>query len=76
MSRLNLHMIEMLTTMAMLAPERRERTFLMARGWLPLGREAGTGLEGWGKLIDGRAVTINEPEALALEGWVSIGGAA
>lgn len=58
----------MLSELAMVAPQRRERTFLMERGWLPLGM-GGNGHEGWGKMIDGKAVCIDEPEALAREGW-------
>lgn len=44
-----------------------DRAFLQARGWLPLGINATTGLEGWGKRIGGRAVTVDQPEALRIE---------
>jgi hypothetical protein len=40
------------------APTNPRRKFLMDRGWLPLGAEAFTGVEGWGKVIDEHAVTI------------------
>lgn len=48
-------------------PESSDRAFLKARGWIPLGKEAFTGLEGYGKMIDGKAVTVNEAEALSIE---------
>lgn len=41
--------------------------FLKHRGWIPLGKNSSTGLEGWGKIIDGHAVTVGQPEALAIE---------
>jgi len=67
MKRSNL-MALLLSELAMVAPQRSERAFLMDRGWLPF--DMGTnGHEGWGKMIDGKAVVIDEPEALAREGW-------
>ena len=57
-----------LAEMAMARRPRKERTFLMDRGWLPFGMGT-NGHEGWGKMIDGKAVVIDEPEALAMEGW-------
>jgi len=63
------HLLAMLMAeLAMVAPSRPERTFLMGRGWLPLGMGC-NGHEGWGRMIDGKAVCIDEPEALQREGW-------
>ena len=45
-----------------------EHEFLVARGWVPLGAHCHTGIPGWGKVIDGEAVTIPENEALEREG--------
>jgi hypothetical protein len=59
----------MLAELACVAPVSRERTFLMDRGWLPLGRAAETGIEGWGKIIDGGSVIVDQPVALEMEGW-------
>ncbi len=59
----------MLAAMAQVSPPDLGRQFLLDRGWMPLGAEAGTGVEGWGKVIGGQAVTVPIHEALALEGW-------
>ena len=59
----------MMTALAFAAPENPRRTFLLQHGWVPLGAECTTGIEGWGKVIDGKAVTVDEPEALKMEGY-------
>lgn len=69
MSRRLGHLIAILTELALVAPPNPRRTFLLDRGWVPLGAEAFTGIEGWGKVIDGRAVMIPEAEALEREGY-------
>ncbi len=71
MSIRSTHLAAMVAALAMAAPPNPRRKFLMDRGWVPLGAEAFTGKEGWGKLIDGRAVTIDEDEALEIEGYKS-----
>lgn len=61
-------MLEMMTALAgcTLSPD-PECAILRRAGWVPLGKNAITGLEGWGKMIDGKAVTVDQPEALAIE---------
>lgn len=59
----------LLAELAAVAPPRAESTFLMERGWLPLGKNVSTGIRGWGKVINRRAVTVDEPEALTMEGY-------
>jgi len=59
----------MLAELSLVSEPKPERKFLFDRGWVPLGRDALTGLEGWGKVINHKAVTISEAEALELEGW-------
>jgi hypothetical protein len=68
MSR-NLEMASLLMAISALSdpPAQPERTFLQSRGWIPFGANCTTGLEGWGKLIDGKAVIVDQPEALAME---------
>jgi hypothetical protein len=46
-----------------------ERAFLSDHGWVPFGRNCTSGLEGWGKMIDGKAVIVDQPKALELAGW-------
>ena len=53
------------------APPGPERDFLVAHEWVPLGKDAATGVEGWGKLIDGEAVILCQAVALAREGWAA-----
>lgn len=60
-------LVGMLTQLAMMSEPHPEREFLFDRGWVPLGRNSTTGLEGWGKVIDGRAVMVDQPEALEIE---------
>lgn len=61
--------VAMLSELALVSPPHPERRFLFDRGWVSFGANCSTGLEGWGKLIDGRAVIVDQPEALKLEGW-------
>jgi hypothetical protein len=62
-------LVAILANLAMVSPPDPERRFLFDRGWVPFGANATTGLEGWGKMIDGAAVIVDQPEALAREGW-------
>lgn len=59
-------LVSMLSELAFVSPPDPERKFLFDQGWVPFGRNAETGLEGWGKMIDGRSVVVDQPEALAI----------
>lgn len=61
----------LLSEMVFVSPQRPERDFLLAHDWVPLGKEAFTDLEGWGKVIEGKACTVNEAEALSMEGYAA-----
>jgi len=65
--RLNIQVLAaLLTELSVLQPVDPTRKILLDRGWVPLGADCTTGREGWGKVIDGRAVTLDQSEALAL----------
>jgi len=60
----------MMSALEFAATSDPNRQFLLDNGWVPLGRNCETGIEGWGKVIDGTAVTVDQPEALRMQrGW-------
>lgn len=67
MSDSRVTLIAMLTELAMVRPRDPDGDYLLSRGWVPLGAEALTGVDGWGKVIDRRAVTIPKSGALAMQ---------
>ena len=57
----------MLAELCTVAPTNPQREFLLKRGWVPLGAECNTGIEGWGRMVDGESIILPEPKALARE---------
>lgn len=44
-----------------------EVEYLKNSGWIPFGKNSSTGLEGWGKMIDGKSVIEDQPKALQIQ---------